>query len=332
MSTRTQSRTRSPLPVLTLFADRRVFLLALIVVVGAVMSFLSPYFLQVDNLLSMTQYGAVIGLLALGQSLVILGGGGGIDLSIGSSLSLSGVFMGLLTQSAGLSPWLAALLALVFGAFLGLINGVLVGVIGIPPLIATLSTLYFYGSLANVITDGKQFGGFDSQGFSFLGQGAIAGIPVQVLLVLIPAFVIAAWAIRRTGGGQKTYEVGTSDRAAALVGVDVRRLRIMLYVIAGVLAAVGAVVTNSWLLTARPSAGTGFELQAITIAVLGGIHIFGGRGHLSGVFLAVILVVVVNTGLQLAGVGNSVQVGILGALLIVSVLLNRFIGPRGERT
>lgn len=312
-------------------SDRRVFLAFLIVAVGVVMSLLSPYFLQVNNLLAMTQYGAVIGLLALGQALVILGGGGGIDLSVGSALSLSGVFMGLLTESAGMNPWLAAAVAIAFGAGLGLINGLLVGVIGIPPLIATLSTLYLYGSMANVITGGQQFGGFNVAGFEFLGQGAVAGVPVQVLFVLVPAFLIVGWAMARTAVGQRLYQTGTSDRAAALVGVDVRKLRIWLYVLAGLLAAVGAVVTNSWLLTARPSAGTGFELQAITIAVLGGIDIFGGKGHISGVFLAVILVVVVNSGLQLAGVANSVQVGILGALLVLSVLLNRALAGRQAR-
>lgn len=316
--------------------DRRIFLSIVIVVVAAIMSALSPYFLQVDNLLSMTQYGAVIGLLALGQAIVILGGGGGIDLSIGAMLSLSGVFMGWLTEGLGWNPWAAAALALTCGAVLGLVNGLLVSVVGIPPLIATLSTLYLYGSLANVFTGGMQFGGFDVAGFRYLGQGALLGIPIQVLFVLLPAFVFAMWAMRRTRGGQQIYQTGTSERAADLVGVDVRALRIRLYVIAGVLAATGAVVTNSWLLTARPSAGVGLELQAITIAVLGGIDIFGGKGHLSGVLLGVLLVVVVNTGLQLAGVGNSIQVGILGAILVVSVLFNRFLAatrsPRGAQT
>lgn len=311
--------------ITNILADRRVFLAILIVVVAAIMSVLSPYFLQVDNLLSMTQYGAVIGLLALGQAIVILGGGGGIDLSVGAMLSLSGVSMGWLTATLGWNPWLAAAAALVCGATLGLINGLLISGVGIPPLIATLSTLYLYGSLSNVLTGGMQFGGFDTSGFQLLGQGAILGIPIQVLFVLLPAFGFAIWTMRRTRGGQQIYQTGTSQRAADLVGVNVPALRIRLYVIAGILAAAGAVVTNSWLLTARPSAGVGLELQAITIAVLGGIDILGGKGHLSGVLLGVLLVVVVNTGLQLAGVGNSIQVGILGAILVLSVLSNRFL-------
>ena len=142
------------------FADRRILLSFLIVIAGITMTLLSPYFLRVDNLLSMTQYGAVIGLLALGQALVILGGGGGIDLSVGAMLSLSGVFMGLLTEGAGMNPWLAAPLAIAFGAGLGLINGLLIAKIGLLPLIATLATMFLYASLANVVTGGQQFGGF----------------------------------------------------------------------------------------------------------------------------------------------------------------------------
>lgn len=308
--------------VTQILADRRAFLALLIVVAAFAMSLLSPYFFQLSNLLSMTQYGAVIGLLALGQALVILGGGGGIDLSVGATLSLSGVFMGLLTESFGLNPWLAAAAAIAFAALLGLINGLLVAKVGMLPLIATLSTMFLYTSLANVITGGQQFGGFDRSGFKMLGQGAFLGIPVQVLFVTLPAFAIAIWAMRRTILGQQIYEVGNSARAASLIGIQVAKNRIGLYVICGALAGLGAVITNSWLLTARPSAGTGMELQAITIAVLGGIHIFGGRGHLSGVLLGLLLVVVVNNGLQLAGVGNSIQVGILGAILIASVILN----------
>ena len=304
------------------FADRRLLLGILILVTGVVMTWLSPYFLEVNNLLSMTQYGAVIGLLALGQALVILGGGGGIDLSVGATLSLSGVFMGFLTEGHGMNPWLAAPLAIALGGVLGLINGLLIAKVGILPLIATLATMFLYASLANVVTGGKQFGNFDVSNFSFVGQGTIVGIPVQVLLITLPAFAFAIWAMPRTRFGQQLYEIGSSDRAASLTGVSVPGQRIQLYVISGALAALGAVVTNSWLLTARPSAGTGLELQAITIAVLGGLDIFGGRGHLSGVLLGLLLVVVVNNGLQLAGVGSSIQVGILGAILIASVFLN----------
>jgi ribose/xylose/arabinose/galactoside ABC-type transport system permease subunit len=312
-------------------ADRGVLLIALIIVTGAIMSLLSPYFLRADNLLSMTQYGTIIGLLALGQAIVILGGGGGIDLSIGSTMSLSAVAMGLLTQDLGVNPWLAALGAIVAGVLLGAFNGVLVAVVGLPPLIVTLSTLFVYGSLALVLTGGGQLGGFDAAGFPLLGQSAVLGVPTQVLLVLLPVFAAAIWAQNRSAFGRRVHQVGTSEAAAALAGVRVGRLRFTLYCIAGGLAALAAVVSNSWLLTARPGAGLDLELQAITVAVLGGIHIFGGRGRLSGVLIAVLLVVVLTSGLQLAAVGNSVQVGVLGVLLVGAALLNNLTARRTSR-
>lgn len=302
--------------------DRRVQLAVLLVGLVIVMGSLSPYFLRTQNLLSMTQYGAVIGLLAVGQALVILGGNGGIDLSIGAMLSLSGVVMGLLTDVAGLSPWLAAPLALVVGMMLGALNGLLIAVVGLPPIIVTLSTQFLFASLALVITSGASFLGFNRDGFPALGQSAILGIPTQVLTVMVPVFAVAIWFQSRSSAGRVLSEIGISERAAVLVGIDTRRVRFGLYVTSGLLAALGAVVTNAWLLTARPAAGSGLELQAITIAVLGGIDIFGGRGRLTGVFLALMIVVVLNSGLQLANVGNTLQTGVLGAVLVLSVLFN----------
>ena len=303
-------------------ADRRVVLVGLILIAGVVMSAISPYFLRVDNLLSMTQYGAVLGLLALGQTLVILGGGGGIDLSVGSTMSLSGVVFGLLAVRAGIDPWLAAVLAVVAGAALGALNAMLITVVRIPPLIATLGTLYLYASGALVLSGGIDINGFDRSGFSRLGQSAVAGVPTQVLVLLVPSYLLIGFVMVRSRFGREVYEVGSNAGAASLTGVSVAGVRARLYIISGALAGLGAVVMASWLLNAKPTAGTGMELQAITIAVLGGTVITGGIGRVSGTFLGLALVVVLNSGLQLAGVGNTWQIGLLGAVLISSILLN----------
>ncbi len=315
----------------TMLRDRTALLAGLIVVTGIVMSAISPYFLNIDNLLNMTQFGAVIGLLALGQTLVIIGGGGGIDISVGSMLSLCGVVMGL-AVGHGLPVWPAAAVALVTGLALGGFNGALITVVGIPPLIATLGTLYFFGSGAQVLAAGTQISGFDQSGFPFLGTGTVIGVPTQVLLVLLPVYALAAWVMRRSVFGRRLHEVGNNDKALRLVGGSPARLRFTLYCVSGLLAGTGAVVTNAWLLVARPGAGEGFELQSITIAVLGGTHIFGGRGKVSGTLLAVFLIVILSSGLQLAGVDPSWQAGVLGAVLILSVILNNaFVRRSGER-
>jgi ribose/xylose/arabinose/galactoside ABC-type transport system permease subunit len=304
-----------------ILTDSRTILIGLLLVTVVVTSMLSPYFLDLDNLLQMTQFGTILGLLAIGQALVIMAGNGGLDLSSGSIMSLAGVVMGLFTANAGLDPWLAALIALVAGALLGAVNGVLVALIGLPALIATLSTLFMYGSLAMVLTGGSQLGGFDRSGFAALGQGTILGFPTHVLVILVPVFVVVALLVNFTSFGRHLYQIGTNDIAARLAGVNVRAFRFRLYCLSGVFAALAAIASNAWLLTARPSAGAGLELQAITIAVLGGVYIFGGRGTVGGVALSVSLVVVLQSGLQLANVGNSFQGGFLGVLLIAAALL-----------
>ncbi|PRA81445.1 ABC transporter permease [Microbacterium sp. MYb66] len=313
------------------WSDRRVSLAVLIVIAVVVMSLLSPYFLRPDNLLSMTQYGAVLGLLALGQSIVILGGGGGIDLSVGSTMSLSGVVFGLLAVNVGLDPWVAALGAIAAGALLGGVNAALITLLRIPPLIATIATLYLFASAALVLTNGIDINGFDRSGFAFLGQSKIAGFPTQVILVLLPAYVIAAIVLSRTPTGRRIYETGNNAQAALLTGVNVRATRAGLYITSGALAGLAAVVNASWLLNAKAAAGAGMELQSITIAVLGGIVITGGIGRVSGTLLGLVLVVILNSGLQLAGVSNTWQIGLLGAVLIVSVLIDT-LRVRRQRT
>jgi len=314
-----------------LLRDRTALLVVLILVTSVVMSVISPYFLVLDNLLTMTQFGAVIGLLALGQTLVILGGGGGIDISVGATLSLCGVLMGL-SVGEGVNVWVAAGLALAAGLLLGALNGFAVTVVGIPALIATLGTLYLFGSAAQVLAGGTQVGGFDQAGFSFLGTGTVLGVPAQVLFVLLPAYALTAWVMRRSLFGRRVYEVGNNGQASRLVGSSPARTRFVLYCVSGLLAGLGAVVTNSWLLVARPGAGEGFELQSITIAVLGGTYIFGGRGRVSGTLLAVLLIVILGSGLQLAGVDPSWQGGVLGIVLVLAVVLNNaFLRERGER-
>lgn len=322
-------RARARVPAL--LRDRSVSLIALILITSITMSVISPYFLKLDNLLSMTQFGAVIGLLALGQTLVILSGGGAIDISVGSMLSLSGVAMGLLV-GAGFPVWISAAGALIVGLALGAFNGLIITVVGIPALIATLGTLYLFGSFAQVLAGGPQLGGFDQDGFAFLGTGTLFGIPAQVCLILLPVYVAASWLMRRTLFGRRVYEVGNNDKAVLLVGGSPRRIRFLLYCLSGVLAGLGGVVTNSWLLVARPGAGEGLDLQSITIAVLAGTYIFGGRGRVSDTLLAVLLIVVLNSGLQLAGVDPAWQAGVLGLVLILSVVLNNLHMRRnGER-
>jgi ribose/xylose/arabinose/galactoside ABC-type transport system permease subunit len=313
----------------SLLTDRRTMLAAVFVAMLLTFSWLSPALVRPALLLDITKFGVVVGLLTLGQTLIILSGRGGIDLSVGSTLSLAGIVMGLAVE-AGVPVWPAAGLAIVTGVVLGAVNGALIAFVGIPALIGTVGTLFLYGSLALVISGGTAVSGYGDAGFPFLGQGTVLGMPAQLILVLLPAYAVLGWLVARTRFGRTIYEVGNGDRAARLVGRSPNLLRFWLFCLSGGLAGLGAVVTNSWLQTARPAAGAGLELQAVTIAVLGGTHIFGGRGRLSGTFLALFVVILLNAGLQFNGIDQVWQSGVLGALLVGSVVLNNLLSGEGD--
>lgn len=303
-----------------LMRHRAIFLLVLWAAAAVIMASLSPYFLEVRTVGYLLQFIPVLGLLGVGQTLIMLAGGPGIDLSIGANLSLSGVFMAFLV-TLGANVWLAALLCIVFAALLGMLNGVVINYLGVPSLMATLATLFIYGGFAVALTNGIPVSGFPND-FAFLGQGQLLGLPAQFVLVFVPATVILHLLLTRTVWGNHVYAAGNDEKAAYLLGVKVRALRTALYTLGGVLAGLGALITNSWFLTARPDAGAGLELMAVTIAVMGGTHIFGGEGRIPGTVLAMLIVVTLQGGLQLANVSSAWQLGIIGLLLIGSIMLN----------
>lgn len=339
MAAQAPSRTRvGPALLLARGLQSRVgFLLIANLVVIVVMTAVAPGFLSVPTAQAVGQYGAALALLALGQTLVVVAGGGGIDLSVGSVLSLTGVLFGLLVTRGHL-PWVGAGgLAVALGAGLGAVNGILVTRFAVPPLIATLGTLYLYGSLALVVTNSVPVSGFPAS-FGFLGQGTVLGVPAGLLLVVAPVGLALILAVGRTAFGRRLYLTGVNEGAAALSGISVARLRFGVYCLSGALSAVGAILTTSWLMSARPDAGNGYELQSLTVVLLGGTNIFGGSGTPAGTLCAVLIVTMVAQGLELAGVDPTWQLGILGMLLLVAVALNEFVltGPgislrRGRR-
>jgi ribose/xylose/arabinose/galactoside ABC-type transport system permease subunit len=296
----------------------RLFVLAILWVVAiAAMSFVSPYFFRASTIPYLLQYVPILGLLGLGQTLIILAGGPGIDLSVGSIVSLVGVAVGGLF-AAGVDIWLASAAGLVLGALLGLVNGVLVNVLRIPSLMATLATMFAFGGLALATTMGRPIGGFPAE-FGWLGQGRTLGLPNAFVFVLLPVAVVLHVMLTRTTVGRHIVACGNDDRAAHLSGLAVVRIRIGLYVLSGTLAALGSIVALSWFLAARPDAGRGMELFAVTIAVLGGTHIFGGTGGIPGTILAILIVTTLQIGLQLANISAAWQLALIGVLLIVSV-------------
>lgn len=294
-------------------------MLAILVILSmAAMTALNPRFLLPGNLLAMTTFGVEIGLMTLGEAMVILGGGGGIDLSVGAIYALSEVIIGVLVRS-GVGVFLAVGCGLAAGILMGMFNGTVITRLRIPAIITTLATMYAFYGIALLLTGGIDISPFPKS-YYFLGQATVAGIPFQLLAVYVPAVLAVAYVVGRTRYGRNLYYVGTNELAAWLSGISVPRTRWWTYVVTGGLSAVAGVINSSRLITARPDAGQTANLEAITIAVLGGVSIFGGRGSVAGVVLATLVITVLRYGLSLANVNSVWQTGVVGMILILSVL------------
>ena len=302
-------------------SSRTRMLIFLLAVEILLLSFLSRYFLSIQNLIELTQFGAVLLLLALGESIVMLSGREGIDLSIGAILSLSGVIFGLLIR-AGAGLLIALGLTVVVGFFFGFVNGLLISVVKIPSLIATLGTQYIFSSLALFLTGGIPISGFP-ESFKFLSLKSTFGIPNQILFVAFPVSAAILILMYMTKFGRQVYLLGTNPEAAKFAVIDERKIKIAIYMVAGLLASFGAIINNSWIMTARADAGTGLELQAITVACLGGIAVEGGKGSLGAVIAGVLVLTILNSGLQIANVNSVWQLAVLGIVLLAAVVFNQ---------
>jgi len=304
-------------------------LVALWILVLAFFAVRSPAFLSLANFSSILQFSTVLALVTFGQTLVILGGGGGIDLSVGGIVSLSGLSIAFSIKE-GLDPFLASLGGIAFGGLLGFINGLLVTKFRLLPLVATLGTFYAYNGLSVALTDGAPIAGLPPF-FGTLGQRSVAGIPLHTVFIVLPTFLILEFVLWQVPAGRWIYAIGGNERACRLVGLPVDLIRLGIYVHSGLMAALAGLVADSWLLSARPNIGENLELLSLTAALLGGTSIFGGSGGLAGSLVAVFFFTSFQTGLQMLNVNAIWQLGFVGLFLIFSVVLDTFI-RRGEST
>ncbi len=290
-----------------------------VVVVGLVV--LQPGAFAVTTITTVLQFSTLLALVALGQSLVVLCGGAGIDLSVGGITSLAAV-TSLMASRAGMPAILVPTACLVIGGALGAFNGAIVTRLRILPLIATLGTFYAYSGLALALTNGAAQSGVPTWLIPW-GRGMIAGMPLPFVTLALPAFILAGGLLAATSWGRWIYALGHNERSARLVGIPVNRVRWIAYTVSGVLAGMAALVSLAWLGSGRPNIGQNLELTSLTAAMLGGIGIFGGKGGVAGVLAAVLLLVTLQTGLLQLNVNSVWQVGIVGALLIAVLLIDR---------
>ena len=285
-----------------------------------VITILNPSFMTTDNVLNILRQVSISALIAFGMTFVILTGG--IDLSVGSTLALTGAVAATMLAS-GIDPVLTILAALLLGAVLGAVNGIIIAKGKVAPFIATLATMTIYRGLTLVYTDGRPVSELGNEiTFQMLGKGYFFGIPVPVCTMIL-AFIVLYVIMHKTTFGRRVYAVGGNEAASKLSGINVDRVKIAVYSLTGMLAALSALILTSRLNSAQPTAGTSYELDAIAAVVLGGTSLTGGKGWIFGTLVGALIIGVLNNGLNLIGVSSFFQQVVKGMAILIAVLLDR---------
>ena len=292
---------------------------------GSALALLTPRFLTAANLLNVLRQISVNALLAFGMTVVILGAG--IDLSVGSVLAFSGALAAGLS-TAGWPAGLAMAAALLLGGIMGLFNGVFVAYARIAPFIVTLGGLTIFRGATLVYTDGRPITGLPG-GFDALGNGVALGVPVPVWVML--AFLgLTHFLLRFTALGRAVYAVGGNEEAARLTGIPVAGTKLFAYAYSGLASALGALVLTGRLNSAQPTAGSGYELDAIAAVVVGGTSLFGGRGGVLGTFVGALIIGVLNNGMNLLDVSAFYQQIVKGGVILAALLIDRLLSVRND--
>jgi rhamnose transport system permease protein len=291
-----------------------VLLLLISIVLGGM---LSPYFLSGFNFYALTSNIMEIAIMALPMTLIIIAGE--IDLSVASTLGLTSVVLGLL-WARGYPMWLAIGAALLVGIVAGCLNGFLVTKLALPSLVVTIGTLALYRGLAYVVLGDQAVSSFPAA-FTNFGFGTIGGSEIPwsglIFAILLIFFVVV---LHFSRPGRQLYAIGNNKEASRFSGINVSRVKLLLFILSGGIAALAGVIFTARFSSARPDNAVGFELVVVTVVLLGGVNIFGGRGSLPGVALAIFIVAILQNVLGLLNISGDIQSLAIGLLLILSVL------------
>lgn len=323
MSTRTMTNTTSDnrkklLSKEWLIEQKSLIALLFLVVV---VSFLNPNFFTVDNILNILRQTSVNAIIAVGMTLVILTAG--IDLSVGSVLALCGAFAATLVAME-VPVLIAVPTALLAGATLGAISGIIIAKGKVQAFIATLVTMTLLRGVTMVYTDGRPIStGFTDTAdtFAWFGTGYALGIPVPVWLMVV-VFAGAWYLLNHTRFGRYVYAVGGNESATRLSGINVDRVKIGVYAICGLLAALAGIIVTSRLSSAQPTAGMGYELDAIAAVVLGGTSLMGGKGRIMGTLIGALIIGFLNNALNLLDVSSYYQMIAKAVVILLAVLVD----------
>lgn len=294
----------------------------MLLIFSGIIALMNDRFLTVSNLTNVFRQSSINAVIAAGMTFVILTGG--IDLAVGSVLAISSAICAyMLIAGFGVVP--SVLAALVVGAISGSISGVIITKGKVQPFIATLVIMTFLRGATMVFTNGTPLtlgSAKSADAFYFLGNGNVLGLPVPILITVV-VFGGAYYILTQTKMGRYVYAVGGNEEASRLSGLNTDRIKIFVYTISGLLAAVAGIIVTSRLSSAQPTAGTGYELDAIAAVVLGGTSLVGGKGKIMGTIIGVLIIGILNNSLNLMNISSYYQMIAKAAVILLAVLLDR---------
>ena len=289
-----------------------------LVLLCIVITIVTPNFLSVSNITNVFTQVSVNAIIAIGMTFVILTGG--IDLSVGSTLAISGAGGASIVKSTG-NVFLAIIVAAVIGIAVGLINGLLVSKGKLQAFIVTLATMTIFRGATLVFTDGTPISKLP-EAFVKIGNGKLGFMPIPVIITIIIA-IIAVYALSQTRFGRYLYALGGNEDASRLSGINTDKIKTLVYVVSGFASAIAGVIITSRIGSASPNAGTGFELDAIAAVVIGGTSLAGGEGTITGTLIGALIIGVLNNGLNLMNVSPFYQSIVKGLVILIAVLLDK---------
>lgn len=296
------------------FAKQNGIYIVLLILIGF-FSIASENFLVSHNLMNVARQVSMLGIAAVGFAFVLLLGG--IDLSVGSVITLVNIVGGWLMVNAGLNPAIAIVLTLAMATFIGFANGWIIANIEMPPLIVTLAMMIIIEGLAFLVCKGLPIYGFP-ESFAFIGQGYLGPIPIPVIIMIV-IMAIGSFILNKTYFGRYFYAVGGNEEAAKLSGIKVKNVKYLVYSLSGFFAGVAGVVILSRTNSATVTAGKALEFEILTACVLGGVSVTGGFGRISNVVAGVLILGVLSNGMVLLNVTEFTQMVIKGSVLLIAV-------------
>lgn len=290
--------------------------IALILICG-VLTVLSPYFFSSKNFINLGLAAAVVGIMAAGLTVSMLMGA--FDLSQYSTATLSAVIMAKMLDT-GMPMFMLVGIGLLVGVVCGLLNGTLVTVFKISPIIATLGTMNIYRAICYILTSSKILA-INNEFYNFIGRGFFLGLPMSLWIMLV-VYGIIAFILKCTTLGRKVYAVGANPNASYLAGINIKRVRIAGLVISALTASIAGIVSAAQVSSAIPGSGVGQEMDIVTAVLIGGLSLAGGKGKLSGTFIGLLIITVINNGLTLLSVQSYYQLLVRGIVLVLAVLID----------